>query len=222
MKQMKLGLLAIAALASVQTIKAQTVDDIVNKYVNALGGKEKVASIKTLRMEGTMNTNGTDVNIVITKSNMIGQRVDISAMGMDGYQIYTPTMGWSYMPFTGQTAPQAMTDEQIKGGAAGLDVQGNLFNYKEKGTQLQLLGNEKVDSSDCYKIIATLKSGKVITYYIDTKTNYVIKSASTQNVNGQDMEVATSYSNYKATANGYIMPFTTVNARGQIDFLKLK
>ncbi len=222
MKQFKMGVMAIAALISVQSIKAQTVDEVVNKHVEAMGGKDKLASLKTVRMEATMNTQGTDVDLVITKSHMVGQRFDIAVMGMNGYQIITPTGGWAFMPFMGQTAPEAMKDEQVKSAASGLDLQGTLFNYKEKGTQLELLGKEDVDAKPAFKIKATLKSGKVITYFIDAATYYIVKSVSNQNVNGQDMEVTNGYSNYKPTEGGYIFPFTGTSMQGEMNFTKIQ
>ena len=41
MKQIKNGLLAIVTFLFIQTISAQTEDEIVNKHITALGGKEK-------------------------------------------------------------------------------------------------------------------------------------------------------------------------------------
>jgi hypothetical protein len=221
MKKIKFGLLAIAAIVSVQTMYAQTVDEIVNKYVDALGGKEKLATLKSVRMEGSLNVSGTDVSLIITKLNMVGQRNDIIAMGMNGYQIYTPVTGWNFMPFMGQSSAEVLKDEEVKTGSIMLDLQGNLFNYSEKGNQLELQGNQKVDTVDCYKIKATLKSGKVVTYFIDDKTYHIVKSVSTQNVNGEE-EVVNTYANYKATGNGYIFPFTNTIERGQIDFSKIE
>ena len=222
MKQIKLGLLALATLLSVQSAKAQNIDEVVNKYVAALGGKEKLSTLKSVRMDGTLNASGTDVNLTITKSQLVGERIDIIAMGMNGYQIFTPTIGWVYMPFMGQTSPEVMKEEQIKTGAAGLDIQGSLFNYKEKGTDLQLLGKEKVDSFDCYKIKAILKSGLTIKYYIDAKTNYIIKTVATQKIGSEQKEEINSYANYKATDNGYIFPFTTTIEQGEINFTKIE
>ncbi len=222
MKQFKLSLLALTILVSVQTTKAQTVDEIVNKNITAMGGKEKLATLKTVRMEGLLNTQGTDVNLVITRSTFVGQRIDISVMGMDGYQINTPTTGWNYMPFMGQKSPEVMKDDQIQAGTAVLDLQGNLFNYKEKGTILEFLGKEKVDTANCYKLKATLKGGKVITYFIDITTNYVVKTVNTQNLNGEEKEVASIFSNYKPTADGYIFPWTNFTIQGQIDFSKIE
>jgi hypothetical protein len=222
MKQIKLGILAIITLISTQTLHAQSVDDIVSKYVDALGGKDKLASLKTVRMEGTMNSNGTDIGITITKFQMVGVRMDIAVMGMNGYQIITPTAGWIFMPFAGQTSPEAMKEEQVKSAAPSLDLQGNLFDYKEKGNRLELLDKENVGSVECYKMKETLKSGKIATYFIDTKTNYIVKSITTQNINGEDKEVENNYSNYKATDNGYIFPYTNTTLQGEINFSKIE
>ncbi|MDN3658793.1 hypothetical protein QWZ08_24330 [Ferruginibacter paludis] len=221
MKKIKLGLLTIAAVVSAQTIHAQTIDEIVNKYVDALGGKEKLSSLKSVRMEGALNVSGTDVALVITKLNMAGQRNDIVAMGMSGYQVYTPAAGWTYMPFMGQSSPEAMKDEEVKTGSGMLDLQGALFNYKEKGNQLELQGKETVENTDCYKIKATLKSGRVITYFIDSKTYFIVKSVAVQNIPGEE-EVVNTYANYKVNENGYIFPFTNTIARGEITFSKIE
>lgn len=222
MKQIKLSLVALTLLISAQTLSAQSVDEIVNKYVEALGGKEKLSSLKTVRMEGAMNANGTDVDITITKAQLIGVRMDIAVMGMNGYQIITPTAGWSFMPFMGQTAPEAMKEEQVKSAVPSLDLQGNLFQYQEKGNKLELLGKENVGGAECYKLKETLKSGKTAIIFIDTKTNYIAKSVTTQNVNGEEKEVENNYSNYKPTANGFIFAYTNTTMQGEMNFSKIE
>lgn len=221
MKKIKLALLAIAAIIGTQTLYAQSIDEIVNKYVDALGGKEKLTTLKSVRMEGTLNVSGTDVSLIITKLNGVGQRNDIAAMGMNGYQIYTPATGWNFMPFMGQASPEAMKDEELKTGQLWLDLQGNLVNYKEKGNQLELQGKEKADTAECYKIKATLKSGKAVTYFINSRSYYIVKTVSTQNIAGEE-EVVNAYANYKATDNGYIFPFTFTIPKGEITYSKIE
>ena len=70
MKKLQLSIFAIAILLS---IKAQTIDEVVNKNIEAMGGKEKLSSIKTLIMEGSMNAGGQDVGITVTKSHLVGR-----------------------------------------------------------------------------------------------------------------------------------------------------
>jgi hypothetical protein len=202
--------------------KAQTIDEIINRYVDSIGGAARLQSLKTLKLYGTLNRMGTDIDLVVSKTHQVGTRVDISVNGQDGYKIYTATKGWNFMPFMGQTAPEAMAEDEVKIGVTGLDLQGNLFNYKEKGTTLTLNGKETVDGLECYKINATLKSGKSLTYFIDTKSYHLVKVTAKINIGGEDKESSTSYSNYKATTDGYIFSFSSVTENGEINYSKIE
>ena len=191
---------------------AQTTDEVVKAYIDATGGAANIATIKTIKMSGALSVQGIDVAITITGSQGVGYRTDISVPGLgDGFQIYTPTKGWSYMPFQGQTSVEEMSAEQLKAGAGQVDIQGPLFNYKEKGNKVELLGKETIDGVECYKLKIEVAGGsKQTTLYLDTKTYYRVKY-----VNG-DVEIF--YSNYKKTADGLYYPFTMTTPNGTIEF----
>jgi len=222
MKKIKLLAAAVAALACSLPSNAQTADEVINSHITAMGGKEKLKSINTVRFEGTMNAMGQDVGITITKQHETGQRVDISVMGMTGYQINTPTAGWNFMPFAGQSAPEAIPDEEVKARQSQLDLHGTFTDYQEKGVQVELQGKETVENEECHKLKATFKSGNSSIYYISAKTFYLVKSTATRTVQGQEMEIATVYSNYKATPDGYIFAHTTSTPNGDINFEKIE
>ncbi len=222
MKKIKLLVGALALLVFSNPLSAQTADEIISNHIQAMGGKEKLKTINTLRMEGTMNAMGQEVGITITKSHQAGQRLDISVMGMTGYQINTPTGGWNYMPFGGQSAPEAMPDEEVKSRLPQLDLHGTFTDYQDKGIQLELQGKETAENEECYKLKATFKNGNSTLYYISTKTHYVVKTTTTRNVQGQDMEISTVYSNYKATPDGYIFAYTNSTPNGDINFEKIE
>ena len=126
------------------------------------------------------------------------------------------------MPIQGMTAPVQMEEEQYKSFAGQLDVQGIFYNYKEKGTTIEYIGTEKADGVEAYNLKVTLKSGKVSNYYIDTKTNFLIKTSSKVNAGGEEVEVTNSYSNYKANADGYMFPYTSASMQGPINFDKIE
>lgn len=218
---MKLIAAAAFLLCSLSSL-AQTADEVISSHIEAMGGKEKLKSINTVRFEGTMNAMGQDVSITITKTHDVGQRVDISVMGMTGYQINTPTAGWNFMPFAGQSAPEAITDEEVKARQSQLDLHGTFTDYKEKGVVVELQGKETVENEECHKLKATFKSGNSTTYFISTKTHYVVKSTSVRTMQGQEMEIATVYSNYKANPEGYIFAHTTSTPNGDINFEKIE
>ncbi len=222
MKSVIVFSLLITAMSLTQMVRAQTADEVIDKHITAMGGKEKLASLKTMKMEGNLNVQGNDIALVVTKKQGVGIRIDINAMGTENYQIATPAKGTVFMPVQGMAAPTAMSDDQLKGILPQLDLQGALVDYKNKGTTVELLGNEKVDGEDCYNIKATFSTGLVTNYYISAKTFYIVKTSGKRSINGEEMEVTTTYSNYKQNADGFLFPYSTVNMQGTTDYSKIE
>jgi len=67
--------------------------------------------------------------------------------------------------------PEEVIADQYELDCAG--AFGELVNYTAKGHTAQLVGTEKVSKVPCYKIKLTLKTGQVVTYYIDIQTSLV-------------------------------------------------
>lgn len=221
MKNLFVAFFALVSLTSLR-VKAQTADEIIDKHLEAMGGKEKLATLNSVRMETNLSVQGMDIPVIITRVHNVGQRVDISAMGMEGYIINTTTNGWSYMPFMGQSAAEAMPEDQVKEGQDGLDIQGTFLNYKEKGHTVELVGKEAVDGTECYKLKLTTKMGKERTYFIDPKTYFIVRFVAKGVVNGQEMEVSQNFGDYKKTEEGFTFAHTIGGAFGQGDMTVTK
>lgn len=209
------------ALLVVQFAQAQTVDEVVDKYIAALGGKEKLASLKTVKMEGSMSVQGTDLTITSTRTHMVGIRLDIEVMGTSNYQVANTTKGASFWPIRGQDSPEPMEEEQFKSAQNQMDLQGALCNYKEKGTTVELLGKETIDGAETNKLKVTYKNGIVANYFIDAKTSRLLKSTGKAVVNGQETDIETTYGDYKQNADGYWFPYSITNMQGTIAYDKI-
>ena len=218
----KLSLLFVALATCFTSLQAQSVDEVINSHVAAMGGKEKMESLKSVKMTGSMSTQGIDISMTMTRSHMVGFRLDMDIMGTSNYQLMNTTEGWVFFPIQGMTEPKKMEEDQFKSASSQLDIQGALLNYKEKGNQVELVGKEKLDNSEAYKLKVTMKSGKETTYYLDAKTYYLVKTVSKQNVQGQEMEMETTFSDFKQTADGYWFPYTTTSMQGTITFDKIE
>ncbi|MBP6287071.1 MAG: hypothetical protein KTQ13_07465 [Ferruginibacter sp.] len=222
MKNLIIFGLFILTLVFAQFAQAQTADDVVNKYIDALGGKEKLSSLKSVRLSGSMNIQGTDIAITITKLHMKGMRMDISVMGTENYQIVTPGKGVTFMPVQGMASPTDMSEEQATAAQSQLDVQSALLDYKEKGTSVELLGKEKVDGVDNFKLKVTYKNGIATTYYIGSDTYRLNKTVSKRTINGEEMEIENTYTNYKQV-DGFWFPFTsTSSVQGETNYDKIE
>jgi hypothetical protein len=219
MKKSTLGLFAIAAAISIQSIKAQTVDEVIDKYEIALGGKEKLLSLKSVKMTGSISVQGFEVGVKVTIVDGVGSRNDISVPGMgEGFQVVNTQKGWDFMPFRGQASPEEISADQLKSSQWLLDLQGLLVNYKEKGSQVELLGKENVSGTECFKLKLTSKMGNEYTLYIDTKNYYRIKSVTKTNSKNGEVEAEVTYGDYKKTADGYVFPYLQTIGEGSIVF----
>src|SRR6476659_1486043 len=119
-----LGLLLI----SVST-QAQTADEIINKYIDALGGKDKLNSIKTHYMEGvTVMQNGNEIDAKIYKEQDKLSRREISFGMGSSVSIVTDKEGWSSNPRNGGAFEQ-IPAERLTAQQAELDIRGGLVDY---------------------------------------------------------------------------------------------
>jgi hypothetical protein len=222
MRAIKLLLAGCAAIAITAHVQAQTADEVVSKYVTAIGGADNWKKVNSIRKEGSFNVQGNDVSITITVLHNKGMRQDISVAGMSGYVIVSPTSGSTFLPFQGQTEPQPTPADALKLAQDAIDAQDVLVDYKAKGHSVELAGKETIDGAECFKLIVTLNSGKKITDFFDAKTGYLVRKIAKQMVNGQEVEQATTYSNFQKLPEGIVVPMTLIQPFGEITLSKVE
>jgi hypothetical protein len=211
----------ILALVFAQFAQAQTVDDVINKHIAALGGIENLNKIQNTIMEGSLNIQGTEISLTLTQVHNKLNRQDITAMGMHGFDMLTEKEGWQYMPFQGMQNPVAKTADEIKESQSDLDIAGPLVDYAAKGHKVALLGKEDVDGTECYKIKASLASGKEVSFFIDPASNMIIRIKDKRKINGQETELQTDFSDYKEV-EGVKMAFSISQQFGTVLISSIK
>ncbi len=205
--------LAFTALSA----SAQTAEEIVAKNIEAMGGAAKIATLTSVKKTGTMSAQGQEFPVTMTIEHMKGFRMDLEIMGTSNYQIITPTKSSMFFPIQQMTEPKVGTDEEVKEQQSALDIQSALYNYKEKGSTIELVGNEKVDGVDAYKLKISRKDGKVGFYFIDKKTNWVIKTITKgKGPDGVEQDMETPYGDYKQNADGFWFAYTTAFQGGNV------
>lgn len=215
MKFVKHCLLVISMLTATASLFAQTADDIIAKHLAAVGGKEKLAGITTVKMASTNTVMGNEAPATITIVNGKGFRSEADMMGSKMIQVITDKGGWMVNPMMGSSDPQALPEEQAKAGLGQIYVE-PFLNYVEKGSKVEYLGQEKVGSVNAYKVKLTDKNGTATTYFFDPNTYYTIQAVRTAEMMGQQMDITISYSDFKKTDYGWVVPQTTdINMGGQ-------
>lgn len=207
MKFPSIALLVIGLLAGV-VVQAQTVDDIVNKHIEALGGKDKLNSIKSVYIEADVDFQG---NIAPSKTTIVngkGYRNDVDFGGQAITRVAVPSGGWGINPFGGQATAAATPAEQANAEVFEYQLGGLLQDYATKGYKVELAGKEDVNGVSAYKLHATTGAGADVTYYIDPNTYYILKYTYKVSFNGQMADITRAFSKYEKT-DGYAVPMTT-------------
>jgi hypothetical protein len=179
--------------------KAQTADDIIGKYADAIGGKDKLAQIKSVYTEATVTAMGSENPASTTVLVGKGYLSQIEFNGSKITQCVTDKGGWSINPFAGSSDATAMPDEQYQASKDELWVGGSLLNYAALGGKAELLGKD----GNNYKIKVTVGTSEK-TYFIDTDTYLLTKVTQTVTAQGQTTDVTTTLSDYKKTDFGFV------------------
>lgn len=220
---MKKILVSVFLASGIFTAMSQTADDVIGKYVQAMGGTDKIKSIISIYMEGiAVSPNGAEITSKTYRVQNKLYRQDID-FGMGSFtMIVTDKEGWFSNPRNGG-AFEPFPAEAVAAQQHEMDCQGSLLDYAGKGHKVELIGKETIDGMECYHIKLTLKSGRIINYFIENKNWYIIRTSAKQTGGmfgggggrqggGGDVEVITNYSDFKKTADGYLFPMTISRA----------
>jgi hypothetical protein len=194
----------------IQVLNAQTVNEIINKHIDAIGGKEKINSIKTLYSEGEIaTTGGLGTTTAVSKTYIIngkGLREEIvftsfTAKSIEGY---TPNNAWRI-----QSKPTAelLDDAMTLAGQARLSIDGPLGNYSTNGSKVNLIGKENINGADAFHIKLITKDSIDFNYWIDPSDYYIVKRIINSKT-GEHLRTDV-YSDYRKTDEGIVYPFAS-------------
>ena len=198
----------MAALTATGSFAADepTLDEILAMNYEARGGADKIAAMNTIRATGTAQMGpGMEAPFTIVWKRPDMFRVEFSIQGMTGVQAYDGETAWMHFPFMGQTAPELMSEEDTEQTAETANFEGPLFNWKEKGNEVEYVGMEEVEGTETYKIKVTFPSGNVSHFFLDTEYGLEIMDSAKRSMMGNEVEVDTIWGDYKETA-GLVMP----------------
>jgi outer membrane lipoprotein-sorting protein len=207
----KLLLVASLVVFLPSILPAQTVDEIIAKNVQARGGMDKIKAVQSIRSTATMTMGpGMEAPGSLIQKRPDMARLEFTVQGLTAIQAYDGKVAWQIMPFMGKKDPELMSADDKKDIEENADIDGPLVDYKSKGNKVELLGKDKVEGTDVYKLKVTLKNGDVITDYLDADSFLEIKQEMKRTVRGTEREIESSLGDYKEV-NGLMFAFAMEN-----------
>jgi outer membrane lipoprotein-sorting protein len=197
--------LLVAGLACAAA-QAQTADELIEKNLQASGGRQKIEAVKSVRMTGKMVApQGMEIPITMEYKEPDKLRTEATVQGMTMIQALNGKEGWMVAPFMGKKDPEKMSDEDVKRATEQLDSFDMLTKYKEKGHTVEYVGKEDLEGTPAYKLKLTKKNGDVSYLYLDAESYLLVKVSGKTKIQGQELESETSMGDYK-TVDGVLYP----------------
>jgi len=192
-------------LLVVSTLQAQTVDDVVRRYLEARGGIVKLRSVQSLRLTGIMELPGVTAPFVLELQRPGRMRTEFTVEGQKGVRGWDGQTAWEQLPLPGDR-PRPMSPEDAAEARAQADVDFSpLVDAAAKGYTIELVGRDRLPGGDTWKLVVRGNDIPPRTLHLDAKTHLVVQTVDRRDVEGREVEFVTEVGDYR-TVNGLVFP----------------
>ena len=203
MKKSIFTFVATLIMAALTGVQAQSIDNVLKNHFNAIG-QEKLLEQETYMVKATISQMGMELPMEMKMKRPNKFRMEMDMQGQKMVQAYDGEKGWMIAPWM-SPEPQDLSGQQLDQAMDQANIDGELYNYKEKGSAATLIGKVNVDGSPMFNIKLTDKEGNVKNYFIDAESYLVKKVKAKVSAQGQEVEVEQNLSDYK-NIDGILMP----------------
>ncbi len=199
---------AKAPEAAAKTATAEpTVDQILDKYVRAIGGRQAVEKITSRVTRGTFEVSAMglkgEIEIYAKAPNKTLTIQTLSGVGeiRDGYD---GKIAWSQNPMMGLREKGGTELATI---VRASDIHASI-KTRQLFSKLELKGKEKVGNRETYVILATPAEGTPVKMYFDTQTGLIARTDTDLDTPQGQFHIETTVEDYREV-DGIKIPFTT-------------
>jgi len=159
-----------------------SVDQILNRYVQAIGGKAAIERLASMSLTGTMEVSSAGltgkVELIAQAPNKYALKVDIEGIG-SFTQAYDGKAGWAQDPINGLRDVTGVELAQLKREAdfhREAHLKAVYARLSVKGSRLAVKGKEKVGGGEAFVIEATPAEGGVEKLYFDVQSGLLVRT----------------------------------------------
>jgi outer membrane lipoprotein-sorting protein len=190
------------------SVRAQSVDEIVTRHVEARGNAAQWQAVRAVRMTGRALAGPGREALVTREIKRPGRvRTEFTFQGITGVFAFDGKRGWEISPLTGVLEPRSMDADETLVALAQADLEGPLAGARKQGAVLTVIGRETVAGREAYHIRATTKSGPAQDHYVDAETFLILRTETSRSIGGRTVDVETMFSDYRSVG-GLVFPHT--------------
>ncbi len=203
--------------------KAQTVEYIIHKYFEFIGGEKNWKKVTSIINTGEYNYGGAAFPFTTYSKSPNLYKFIVPFNGKYYAQAFDGKNGWKIDAFKNEIAPTLLEGKSAIAMAneADVELESPLINYKKKGHRITLEGKETLDKKLYYKVKLLRKEGDVEIFYFDTTTfELYLKTAVSKNAEMEGALLNTYLSDYRKV-EGLNIPFKLVNKANEQTILTI-
>jgi len=190
------ALLLLSAPLSAQA--APSAADVIAKYVTAIGGKDAVMKITSLKQTSTMQLPAMGITAEIeayqAAPNKMATKSSIPGVG-EMLQGTNGEVAWDANPMAGA---RLLADKELAQMLEGADFYGNMLYLADRFTTMENLGVVDFNGEKSYKLKLVRKgSGIEATQYFSVATGLIVGAETAQVSQMGTMQVSSTLSDYK-------------------------
>jgi hypothetical protein len=197
---------ALLALLAAAAAPAQTVEDVVRRYLEARGGLAKLRAVQTLRLRGTLELPGLPpAPFTLELKRPFRMRTELTFEGRTGVRAYDGRVAWAQAPVPGEP-PRPMTAEDALEAKAQADVDlSPLVDSAAKGLSVELLGRDRLPGGETFRLVVRGGDLPPRTLQLDTRTHLVVRTEERRTVDGREQDFVTEVGDYRPES-GLVFP----------------
>lgn len=177
-------------------------EQVIQKYIDAIGGKENIEKITDITLKASTSMNGMTINMITYKKTPNKFAMEMLMNGnLLNKQSYDGEKG-KMKGFQGEKEITGNELDELKAEA----VINQEMNYANLGIQSNLVEIEKIDGKDAYKVELISSTGKKSYDYFDVETGLKIMTKQTIVAPQGEFEQNQQYTDYREI-NGVKYPF---------------
>jgi photosynthetic reaction center cytochrome c subunit len=155
----------------ISTIKAPPAEQLIAKYVEAIGGIGALQKVNTRQENGTINVSGRNLPIEILSKTGGKQLTVIHLPNGDSVTAYDGATGWTSAP---NRPVREIPSVEVASAQAEVDLQLPL-HIKQLFNEVKTAATEKIGDRETY-VVAGMNSGEVAAkFYFDKDTGYLLR-----------------------------------------------
>lgn len=184
-------------------------EQVIDRYVAALGGKEAIEKVESYKTIGSMSMMGQNLEITqaFKKPNLT-----YLSVSMGGMVVQKEVFNGSVLKMSGMQGEKQMTEGKEFDAAKANAALCSEMNYIKNGYQLTVKGVELLNGKDVY-VLEVVKNGSTTTEYYDVASGLKVKSSAVAETPQGTVQQVTEYGDYKEV-DGILFPYSIKMATG--------